>query len=249
MTDKINQENKNIWNANANYWDNTMGDLGNRFHQELVAPATVQLLNLKAQDTLLDIGCGNGVFARRMAQQGIQVTAFDFSENNINNAKKYDTHNIHYQVLDATSYEGLLALGKHQFTAAVANMMLMDLANIDPLFRALPHLLQKDGVFVFSVCHPCFNSCNVVIQENTIEVNNYQSLHTTKGEAIANQPQLQYYFDRSISNLLQTGFKHGFVVDGMEEPVFKQYKKAIFTKVPMVLVVRMRRNNTSFTTD
>jgi SAM-dependent methyltransferase len=33
----------------------------------------------------------------------------------------------------------------------------MDMAQIDPLFRALARLVRPGGRFVFVLCHPCFN--------------------------------------------------------------------------------------------
>ncbi len=37
-------------------------------------------------------------------------------------------------------------------------MALMDMADIEPLFSALRELLKPGGRFVFTVCHPAFNS-------------------------------------------------------------------------------------------
>lgn len=237
----INEENKAIWNTNADYWNARMGVAGNDWHRELIAPITAELLQLQAGDSLLDIGCGNGIFARRMQAQDIQVTAFDFAERNIQNAKQYPSEGIEYLVLDAADYDALLQLGTARFNAAVANMVLMDTPAIEPLFRALASLLKPKGRFVFSVSHPCFHSESVVNTGDSIQVTDYPKLHTSKGEAIRKQPKLQYFFDRSISALLQVGFQHGFVVDGFEEPVFTNKHKSLFTKIPPVLIVRMRR--------
>ncbi len=41
-TIKLNTENKNIWNANAKNWDNYMGEDGNDWHKQLIAPQTEQ---------------------------------------------------------------------------------------------------------------------------------------------------------------------------------------------------------------
>lgn len=52
---------------------------------------------------------------------------------------------IEYHVLDATDEEGLMALGEGRFDAAVANMALMDITVIKPLFAALHRLLRPGG--------------------------------------------------------------------------------------------------------
>jgi len=62
----MNEEVRNIWNANAEFWDSKMGE-GNDFHKMLIEPIQLKLLNIKAGDKILDIACGNGQFARKMA--------------------------------------------------------------------------------------------------------------------------------------------------------------------------------------
>src|SRR6516225_2900146 len=74
----LNQETRKIWDQNATFWDEKMGD-GNDVQRLLVAPATEHLLNLQPGEAVLEIACGNGVFSRRMAELGVRVTATDFS--------------------------------------------------------------------------------------------------------------------------------------------------------------------------
>ena len=242
MSSKINSENQSIWNTNADYWDQKMGEEGNDWHRKLIAPNTIDLLDLKPNTHLLDIGCGNGIFARNIALRGIQVTAFDFAEENIRNAQKYPSENINYLSLDATNYDQLISLGKEKFDYAVANMVLMDIPEIEPMFRALPSILKPNGVFVFSISHPCFNSAYVTInkEDESLHITGYKQPTTTKGEAIRNQPELQYYFDRPLSDLLQIGFDHGLVMNGLIEPVFDSEAGGVFSKIPPVIIMRMR---------
>ena len=238
---EINEENKQIWNANANFWSSQMGVDGNDYHKELIAPKTVEWLNLKPNAKILDIGCGNGLFSRSLANKGIAVTAFDFAEENIKNAKAYNTKGIDYQVLDATNYDELIKLGSNQFDGAVANMVLMDMAEIDTLFKALTVILKKGSPFVFSVSHPCFNSTeNVVVNKNEIIIKDYIKASTFKGEAIRMQPKLQYYFHRTLTDYANLGIQYGFVIDGIEEPVFKNKPNSIFSKIPPVIIIGMK---------
>ena len=71
-------ENRRIWDANALWWDDRIGD-GNDFQTLLIEPATERLLDVGAGDTILDAACGAGRFARRMAELGARVVAFDHS--------------------------------------------------------------------------------------------------------------------------------------------------------------------------
>src|SRR5215467_12695023 len=52
-------ENLEIWNANAVWWDDRIGD-GNDFQTHLIEPATERLLAISPGDHVLDIACGAG---------------------------------------------------------------------------------------------------------------------------------------------------------------------------------------------
>src|SRR5437660_2050194 len=82
----LNEETRTIWDQNASFWDDNMGD-GNAFQRLLVAPASERLLNLQPGETVLEIACGNGVFARCMAELGVHVIATDFSEQLLERAR------------------------------------------------------------------------------------------------------------------------------------------------------------------
>src|SRR5262245_6652856 len=71
-------ENRRIWDTNARWWDDRIGD-GNDFQMFLIEPATERLLEISRDDVILDIACGAGRFARRMAELGGQVVAIDWS--------------------------------------------------------------------------------------------------------------------------------------------------------------------------
>ena len=145
-------ENRRIWNANARWWDDRIGE-GNDFQTLLIEPATERLLNVTSGDTILDVACGAGRFTRRMASLGATVVAIDTSSEFIARARERTPSDasIDYRVLDAARLEDLRSLGANRFTKAVCTMAVMDMPEIAPLFRALAELLPRDGAFVFSV--------------------------------------------------------------------------------------------------
>ncbi len=256
---ELSQTSNDEWEKQADIWDERMGNEGNDFHQELVRPSAERMLNLQPGETVLDVGCGNGVFARHLAGLGAVVTAVDVSTVMIQKAKERSRgqDRITYAVLDATSEAELAKLGEHTFDAVVCNMTLMDLATIRPLASRVPRLLKKDGRFVFSIMHPCFNNsvgtsrlAELVYDESgfrrirSIKVTSYITPASGESRGICNRDP-QHYFHRPLSSLLTTFFDTGLVMDGLEEPVFepreeKDLGQAQFTEIPWAFIGRMR---------
>ena len=104
------EENRRIWTGNAQWWDDRIGD-GNDFQTLLIEPATERLLEVQQGDAILDIACGAGRFARRMAELGARVVAFDQSEAFIARARERTGTNapIDYHVVSAEAAESTVA--------------------------------------------------------------------------------------------------------------------------------------------
>jgi len=248
---------KNVWNANAEFWDRRMGE-GNEFHKTLIEPNQLKLLDIQPGQKILDIACGNGQFARKMAEMGGQITAVDFSEKFIEIARAKSSKDIQFKVVDATKIGDLKTLGRHKYDAVVSTMALMDMENIEILIAYLPKMMKKNGVFVFSILHPCFNSGeNVLLHERddlggkitdryAVRVSNYLLEKSYLGVGMSGQPEAQYYFHRPISTILGYCFENGLVVDGMIEPSFPAKKlngalwRNIYTNIPAALICRLR---------
>ena len=67
------EESKKIWEKNAQFWDDAMGDESNEFHREVVRPKVTELLSPDPSDYILDIACGNGNYSSYLAQRGAAV--------------------------------------------------------------------------------------------------------------------------------------------------------------------------------
>src|SRR5260370_25326480 len=152
-----------------------------------------------------------------------------------------------------------MEVGGGRFDAGVWTMALMDMETIAPLVDALSRVLKPGAHFVFTVCHPCFNSpgCAMVMEKeerdgelktvHSIKVSKYLQPWTEKGVAIVGEPVGHYLFNRPLSLLFSTCFRAGFVLDGIEEPTDSRelseaqwFSWANYKEIPPVLVARMR---------
>lgn len=261
----LNEEGRELWNQKAAFWDDLHGEAGNRFHRELVSPAVERLLALQPGEQVLDIACGNGTMARRLAELGAAVTAVDFSAELIERARsrgQVDGSPIVYAVVDATDEDALVAIGAGRFDAVVCTMALMDIPVIAPLYRAVVQLLRRDGRFVFATAHPAFNSNNPIFTAEMADVNGqlvktyalkftqYLTLGATKAAGAPGEPNPHYYYHRPLHELLGEAFAAGLVMDGLEEPGFKQAADEdvrplswySVPDLPPVLAARLRRD-------
>ena len=263
----LNEETRSIWDQKAAFWDDKMGD-GNDFQRILTGPASERLLNLQPGETDIEIACGNGVFTRRMAQLGVHVIATDFSEQFLERARARPseyTGSIEYHHLDATREDQIVAFGKQRFDAAVCNMAIMDMAEIDPLMRGIRQVVKPGGRFVFSLTHPCFNHTGItfcveeapvngnLVTTHSIKIAQYLHSRPQKGVGMLGEPIPHYYFDRPLHVLFNACFRAGLVLDGLEEPAFNhphdgsQSGRLLswinYREIPPVLVARLRIPN------
>jgi len=258
----LNEEVREIWEQKADFWDARRAE-GNLFHRVLVSPATERLLAIQPGEVVLDIACGNGALARRMAALGAYVVAVDYAETFLARARARTVEHadrIEYATVDATNRDQLQALGRQRFDAAVCSMALMDMADIGVLAATLPELLRPGGRFVFSIQHPCFNSNAVdIVGERgqvgesiattyAVKVSRYMTLPPGKGVGMPGEPMPHYYFHRPLSRLLGQFFSAGFVLDGMEEPQLEENATEApplswmsVPDIPPILVARLRQ--------
>lgn len=260
----FNEEGHHQWEQKAAFWDALHGDAGNRFHRQLVAPAVERLLALQPGERVLDIACGNGALARRLAALGGQVTAVDFSPALIAKARQRGQPAgppIHYAVADATDEAALTALGAGQFAAVVCTMALMDLPLITPLYRAVRRLLADNGRFVFATAHPAFNSSNPVfvaeladrggqlVTTSALKISAYLAIPPFKATGAVGEPTPHTYYHRPLHQLLGEAFAVGLVLDALEEPAFspeeadreQPFSWATLWQIPPLLVGRLRK--------
>lgn len=254
----LNDASKDRWETNAAFWDDYMGDHSNSFHREVIRPQTEELMKVQPGHHVLDIGCGNGNFSRRLAEFGAHVTAIDYSSTMIERAKSRtkDLTNITYNVTDATDHDAILALGKERFDRAVSNMAFMDISDITPLVKALYQVLKPDGTVVFSISHPCFQTPNMkkiqeteeldgeIITRYSIQTFDYLNPRPYQSIGIRGQTVPHYMFHRPLEYYFSLFFTTGFVLDGFMEPSFSKEKdegKFDWYDIPPVSIFRFKK--------
>ena len=148
------------WDQMAEWWDEKLGDEGDLWHRTLIDPPLIRLVDRVEGQHLLDLACGNGYLSRRFARQGAIVTGVDTSAPIIERARKreaQDALGIAYHVSEASALD---MLADNSQDLVICNMALMDIENAAGAIQEVARVLRKQGRFVASLSHPCFDKVN-----------------------------------------------------------------------------------------
>ncbi|AAM06896.1 TPA: class I SAM-dependent methyltransferase [Methanosarcina acetivorans] len=206
-----------------NHWDivaesySAENHQGKNFHAQIYLATVKELLGDVAGKHVLDAGCGDGFFSFELAQKGAIVTSVDNSDVMLNIAKRKHFHsNLQYHKMDLTRK---LTFENELFDIVVANMLLMDIPEIDSFIHEVARVLKKPGNFIFSITHPCFFSGNWEEDENNIKM--YKKIGNYLDERVE---ELNFWgktlhYHRPLSRYMDAIEKAGMYISSFREPV------------------------------
>lgn len=142
------------WDQIAEEWV-THAD-SNDYRNVFLIPNTFALLGEVAGKKILDLGCGEGGYSRRLARKRADVTGVDGSARLIDIAKRRaekENLSIIHEVRNANSLYGF---GEEGFDIVLAAMSLMDVEDYKGAVAEIYRVLRKGGEFLMSITHPCF---------------------------------------------------------------------------------------------
>jgi len=141
------------WEKIGDWYNQTVGEKGSYYHQRVILPNLIRLLELKKNSKLLDMACGQGVLARAIYDD-VEYLGLDLAPNLINEARKLDKNPKHsYGVADISKD---LPIRNSGFSHAA---IVLALQNIKHPFNAIKNAakhLQVSGRLVLVINHPSF---------------------------------------------------------------------------------------------
>ena len=135
------------------------------YRHQLQYPAVLDALGDVAGKRILDIGCGEGTFARMLSERGASVFGYDEKKEVIALAQKAEDERplgIQYQFATQHEFRGTAS----SFDAATSVMVLSYAKSGDDLrafFRSAARHLVKNGLFVSAVPNPHFTAYDTLL--------------------------------------------------------------------------------------
>lgn len=144
------------WGKVANWYDTVVEDESS-FQNKVISPNIFRILNIQKGEKILDLACGQGIFANQMVTNGAKVVGVDLGEALIKIAKeKYK--NIDFRV--AKVPEGLNIFDfkneADKFDKVVCVLALQNIKDLSGTIKEVAKLLKKGGKFVFVINHPAY---------------------------------------------------------------------------------------------
>ena len=141
------------WEGVSNWYNKIVGSDGHYYHEHVVLPGALKLLQLKPEHSVLDLGCGQGVLARVIPPVK-EYLGVDISESLIEQARRqnrkenYDfiTWNVSKPIHGAET----------TFTHATIILALQNMEYPQTALQNAANHLVEGGKLVLVLNHPCF---------------------------------------------------------------------------------------------
>ncbi len=220
-----------------------------RFYNEyLEMPASLKLLPDIKNKTVLDAGCGSGIYAKTLAALGGNVIGVDISQTMIDiaNEEKLPTDKIQYRV---GNLENLDWVEDNSMDVIICNYVLENLHDIQPIFKGFFRILRVRGECLFSISHP-IRACSQRTKEGDAEVwqlENYYD-HSIRIADFGDGLKVKKY-KRTIGDYVNAAVGCGFVVTEFSEPQPVEAGKAVdplaydlAMRLPQLLLLKLRKD-------
>ena len=146
------------WERVATWYDGWVGDRGSTYHRELAIPATLDLLDARDGERILDVGGGQGVLAPYLIELGAEVTVVDASARLVAAAKRRhrSLRGARFLVGDARRLPSVAGLDAASFDGAAFLLSIQDMDPLDDVVRGLDWALADRSRVVLLMTHPAF---------------------------------------------------------------------------------------------
>lgn len=142
------------WENVASWYDKLVNKEGHFYHTSLIIPLIKKILNFKSINSLVDLGCGQGILSRHIPKN-INYLGIDISKTLVHQAKKYSKNSVFHKFIIhdlCTPFNQ----NQNEFDCALSILALQNMENPKQAIANASQLLKKNGIFIIVLNHPCF---------------------------------------------------------------------------------------------
>lgn len=148
------RQNRNTsWQKVSRWYNESLGQTGDYFHRKIVVPKVILMMNLKPGDSVLDLGCGQGILARYLSKN-MDYYGIDLSAGLLSFARNHDKNEKHQYFRADIAKE--LNLRNRQFSHAAIVLALQNVNQPQMVIGNASKYLQTTGRLAIVINHPCF---------------------------------------------------------------------------------------------
>ncbi|MBY5948360.1 class I SAM-dependent methyltransferase [Photobacterium rosenbergii] len=202
-----------MYSTFASEYDEVIQD--NIYNAHLERPTLQAMLPALNDNDVLDLGCGSGVYAQFLLEQGAKhVTCIDYSEEMVQLvASKAEKAALTDKVVAYAQdlSKGLPKEKDASVDLVISPLMVHYLEDLNPLFSDVHRVLRVGGSFVFSTHHP-FADFECTQSGNYFERELVQEEWNTVGKPV----QVSFY-RRSLTEIMNALTQNGLVITQLSE--------------------------------
>jgi SAM-dependent methyltransferase len=247
------------WEPIEKWYRGSVGEEGHYYHQHLILPGALRLLQLSDKSSMLELACGPGVLARHLPFN-LEYVGVDLSPSLIKSARQADKNPRHqYLVADAVEP---LPLEKEKFSHCAVILAIQNIEFPKKLLENAAVHLNANGVLLIVMNHPCFRiprqSSWKIDEEQKVQyrrIDRYSSqinvpiqAHPSKG----GKSEATWSFHAPLAAYSQWLYEAGFLIELIEEwhsdktssgRTAKMENRAR-SEIPLFLAIKARRKGT-----
>lgn len=163
---KFFKKNQNTsWEKSSAWYNKLVGDQGHYYHEHVIIPSVLRLLNLKPGASVLDVGCGQGILGKKLSK-GAAYQGIDASMSLIKAARAQDKSRTTFEKVvrdKVPQHEYLCAdaakplpITKKDFTNATIILALQNMEFPDAVLKNIAAHMRVGGRLVIVLNHPAF---------------------------------------------------------------------------------------------
>ncbi|MBF5059202.1 class I SAM-dependent methyltransferase [Candidatus Neptunochlamydia vexilliferae] len=137
------------WKQVGKWYDTLVAKEGHTYHKEVIFPRLKEWYSFGEEDAVLDLGCGQGVFARQLPK-GVRYVGVDAAKSLLQKGEKRSNHR--FMLGDATKPLKVEGDFSHVF-------IILALQNMTDGAKAIANgakHLRKGGTLTLVLNHPCY---------------------------------------------------------------------------------------------